>query len=197
MLGPRTRSPGSRPPLRPLRTTLPPDCAPGWRCSRRLASSRIAPPAVHPHDLALRDTNPHARRAHRAAARSGALEHGRRINPEGVADDHLVAQALAYARHWRRLAELATVRPLQSMQILPAPLAQLGAPLADDAATRAWLAALPGPTEGPGLLAAARVMTTGLPGIPRGEAAVLRRTASRIARDKFSATRAQRPAQHR
>ena len=42
-------------------------------------------------------------------------------------------------------------------------------PLADHEATRAWVAALPGPTECPGLLAAARVMAAGLPGMQRGD----------------------------
>ena len=76
---------------------------------------------------------------------------------------------MAYARHWRRLTELATLRPLASIDSLAAPLVQFGAPLADDAPTRAWLAALPSPTECPGLLAAARVMAEGLPGMPRGD----------------------------
>ena len=80
----------------------------------------------------------------------------------------MVAHALAYARHWRRLAELATVRPLQSVESLAAPLAQFGVQLAADAPTRAWLDALPGPSECPGLLAAARVTAAGLPGMPRG-----------------------------
>ena len=42
-------------------------------------------------------------------------------------------------------------------------------PLADHEATRAWVAALPGPTECLGLLAAARVMAAGLPGMQRGD----------------------------
>ena len=47
-------------------------------------------------------------------------------------------------------------RPPASSESLAAALAQLGAPLADDETTRAWLDALPGPAERPGLLAAAR-----------------------------------------
>ena len=61
------------------------------------------------------------------------------------------------------------MRPLRSVESLTGPLAQLGAPLADDAATRAWLDALPGPSACPGLLAAARVMAEGLPGMPRDD----------------------------
>src|SRR5207245_1463114 len=81
-----------------------------------------------------------------------------------VADDHLVANAVAYARLWRRLAELATVQPLASVVSLAAPLTQLGANLPDDEAMRAWFTALPGPSEHPGLLAAALVMADGLSG---------------------------------
>ena len=66
---------------------------------------------------------------------------------------------------WRRLAELVTLGPLATVDTLAAPLAQLGAPLADDAPTRAWLAASPSPTECPGLLAAAQVIAEGLPGM--------------------------------
>ena len=147
--GRRTPSPGSRPPSRPLRTTV----AAGLRARLALfeAAGFLAHcgPAVHPHDLALRDAN--LTGSYTLAALTGRLreaapwsDSGRRRRG-GAADDHLVAHALAYARHWRRLAELATVRPLQSVESLAAPLAQLGAPLADDAPTRAWLAALPGP----------------------------------------------------
>jgi antitoxin ParD1/3/4 len=53
-----------------------------------------------------------------------------------VADDHLVTQALAYARHWRRLAELATVQPLKSIESLQTPLAQPGAVLLKE--EKAW-----------------------------------------------------------
>jgi hypothetical protein len=40
-----------------------------------------------------------------------------------VADNHLVTQTLAFARHWWRLAEFATVQPLNSIESLAAPLA--------------------------------------------------------------------------
>jgi hypothetical protein len=127
-------------------------------------------PPVHPHDLALRDAG--LTGSYTLAAMTGRL---RREAPwttadsagEGVADDHLVAQALAFARKWRRLAELATWQPLKSPETLTGPLSQLGAHLTDDETTRAWLATLPGPSERPGLLAAARVMAAGLPGMER------------------------------
>ena len=72
-------------------------------------------PAVHPHDLALRDAN--LTGSYTLAALTGRLREAAPWSTaadagEAVADDHLVAQALAYARHWRRLAELATLRPL-------------------------------------------------------------------------------------
>ena len=93
-------------------------------------------PAVNPHDLALRDTN--LTGSYTLAALTGRLREAAPWSTaaggeEEVADDHLVAQALAYARHWRRLTELATLRPL----------VQVGVPLADDAPTRAWLAPCP------------------------------------------------------
>jgi HTH DNA binding domain len=127
-------------------------------------------PPVHPHDLALRDAG--LTGSYTLAAMTGRLKREAPWTTEegaedGAADDHLVSNALAYARHWRRLAELATVQPLVSAESLAALLAQLGAPLADDDATRAWLDALPGPSERPGLLAAARVMASGLPGMAR------------------------------
>ena len=74
-------------------------------------------PAVHPHDLALRDA--HLTGSYTLAALTGRLrEAAPWTTADGgggaVADDHLVADALAYARQWRRLAELATMRPLRS-----------------------------------------------------------------------------------
>ncbi len=128
--------------------------------------------AVHPHDLALREA--HLTGSYTLAALTGQLRVAAPwTTADGgggaVADDHLVADALAYARQWRRLAELATWLPLRSLESLTGPLSQLGAPLADDAPTRAWLAALPGPAVTAGLLAAARVMAAGLPGMPRAD----------------------------
>ena len=128
--------------------------------------------AVHPHDLALREAN--LTGSYTLAALTGQLrEAAPWTTADGgggaVADDHLVADALAYARQWRRLAELATWLPLRSLESSDGPLSQLGAPLADDAPTRAWLAALPGPAVTAGLLAAARVMAAGLPGMTRGD----------------------------
>ena len=71
-----------------------------------------------------------------------------------------MADALAYARHWRRPAELATLRPLAAVATLAAPLAQSGAPLADDAApTRAWLAAVTGPDRASGAARRRRALT--------------------------------------
>jgi hypothetical protein len=61
------------------------------------------------------------------------------------------------------------VQPLASVETLAAPLAQLGAPLAEDEATRAWLDALPGPGELPGLLAAGAIVAAGLPGMERAD----------------------------
>ena len=128
--------------------------------------------AVHPHDLALREA--HLTGSYTLAALTGQLRAAAPwTTADGgggaVADDHLVADALAYARQWRRLAELATWLPLRSLESLTGPLSQLGAPLADDVPTRAWLAALPGPAVTAGLLAAARVMAAGLPGMPRAD----------------------------
>ena len=61
-------------------------------------------PAVHPHDLALRDA--HLTGSYTLAALTGRLREAApwstAAGGEGVADDHFVAQALAYARHWRR-----------------------------------------------------------------------------------------------
>ena len=132
--------------------------------------------AVHPHDLALREAN--LTGSYTLAALTGQLREAAPWTTaagEGgaVADDHLVADALAYARQWRRLAELATWQPLRSVESLTGPLSQLGAPLADDAPTRAWLVALPGPAVTAGLLAAARVMAAGLPGMPRADGLAL------------------------
>jgi HTH DNA binding domain len=127
-------------------------------------------PAVHPHDLALRDAGLTGSFA--LAAMTGRLKQEApwtmaEREEDAVADDHLVACALAYARHWRRLAEHATLQPLKSVETLAAPLAQLGAPLAGDETTRVWLDSLLGPNERPGLLAAAAVMAAGLPGRER------------------------------
>jgi HTH DNA binding domain len=124
-------------------------------------------PAVHPHDLALREAGLTGSFA--VAAMTGRLKHEAPWTmaegaDDAVADDHLVAYALAYARHWRRLAELATLQPLKSVETLASPLSQLGAHLADDETTDAWITSLPGPAERPGLLAACAVMATGLPG---------------------------------
>ena len=99
---------------------------PGWRCSRRPASWRIAAPPCIRTTLALRDAHPTG--SYTLAALTGRLrEAAPRTTADGgggaVADDHLVADALAYARHWRRLAELATPRPLAAVATLAAPLA--------------------------------------------------------------------------
>jgi len=127
-------------------------------------------PPVHPHDLALRDAG--LTGSYTAAAMIGRLKQAAPWTTaagedDGVADDHRVANALAYARHWRRLTELATVQPLTSVANLAAPLAQLGIHFADDEPARAWLAVLPAPHARPGLLAAAAVMAAGLPGLAR------------------------------
>jgi len=153
-----------------------PDVAAGLRA--RLAFFEAAGfvahhgPAVHPHDLALREAGLAGSFA--LAAMTGRLKHEApwtmtEGGDDAVPDDHLVAHALAYARHWRRLAELATVQSLKSIEALAAPLSQLGIHLADDETTRAWLGSLPGPAECPGLLAAAAVMAAGLPGRERDE----------------------------
>ena len=127
-------------------------------------------PAVHPHDLALRDTN--LTGSYTLAALTGRL---REAAPWTIADgadadaadDHLVAHALAYARHWRRLAELATAAASICGEFCGAAGPTRGA--ARRRRSDARLARSPaGPTEGPGLLAAARVMASGLPGMPRG-----------------------------
>jgi HTH DNA binding domain len=127
-------------------------------------------PPVHPHDLALREAG--LTGSYTIAAMTGRLKKAAPWTTEegeegAVADDHLVANALAYARLWRRLAELASLQPLQSLDMLVPALAQLGAHLSDDETTRTWLDALPGPGELPGLLAAAAVLTAGLPGMAR------------------------------
>jgi hypothetical protein len=127
-------------------------------------------PAVHPHDLALRQAG--LTGSYSVAAMTGRLKHTAPwTTADGtheIADDHLVGNALAYARQWRRLAEL-IVQPLASLESLATPLSQLGACLADDETERDWLQAMPGPNEQPGLLAAAAVMAAGLPGMQRAE----------------------------
>ena len=94
---------------------------------------------VHPHDLALREAG--LTGSYSIAAMTGRLK---AVAPwttteggeEVVIDDHLVANALAFARQWRRLAELSSWQPLKSVEVLSSPLTQLGAHLADDEATR-------------------------------------------------------------
>ena len=151
-----------------------PDVAAGLRARLALfeAAGFLAHhgPAVHPHDLALRDAG--LTGSFTLAALAGRLKQEAPWTitegaDDAIADDHLVAYALAYARHWRRLAELATLQPLKSIESLVSPLSQLGAHLADHETTRAWLAALPGPAGHPGLLAACAVMAAGLPGMER------------------------------
>jgi hypothetical protein len=113
----------------------PPDIAAGLRARLALleAAGFLAHrgPPVHPHDLALRDAG--LTGSYTLAALTGRL---RREAPwttadsaaEGVADDHLVAQGLAFARHWRRLAELATWQPLESVETLGAGPARRASP---------------------------------------------------------------------
>ena len=152
----------------------PPDVAAGLRARLALfeAGGFLAHhgAAVHPHDLALRDarlTGSFALAVITGRLKQEAPWTTAEGGDDAVADDHLVAHALAYARHWRRLAELATVQPLKSIEALASPLSQLGAHLADDETTRAWLGSLPGPAECPGLLTACAITATGLPGMER------------------------------
>jgi len=162
--------------LETLVAAAPDDLASGLRARLALfeAAGFLAHrgPPVHPHDLALREAGMTG--SYSLAALTGRLKQEApwtaAAGGEGVPDDHLVAQALALARHWRRLAELSTVQPLRSVATLATSLSPLGAHLADDETARDWLAALPGPTERPGLLAAAQIVAEGIPGTPRGEA---------------------------
>ena len=137
------------------------EAAASWRIAARRASARPGAARRQPHRLL------HAGGADRAAQAGGAVdERGgrcgrRRRRPLGRPGARLCpavaparrARDPAAARHpstaWRRRSR-SSARSSRS-----------------DEATRAWLAALPGPAALPGLLATARVMASGLPGMPR------------------------------
>ena len=81
---------------------------------------------------------------------SGPVDDGRG-GGGAVADDHFVATRSPTPANGAAWPSSRPWRPLRSVESLAGPLSQLGAPLADDAATRAWLAALPGPAATAGL----------------------------------------------
>ena len=93
---------------------------------RRAFSPTGAPPCIR-HDLALRDAGLAGSCA--IAAPAGRLRrepHPGRRKRAGKGSPTTIgsrAQALAYARRWRRLAELATVQPLRPLH---APCAGVG-----------------------------------------------------------------------
>ncbi len=145
--------------------------AAGW-----LAHRHAAP--VHPRDLALREAGLTGSytlavltgRTAREMPHSSAVA-GRPAAAEHVPQDWAVAQALHYARLWRRLAAAATWRrPLRRPAALGEALAQLGASALDADALAAWTGALRrSGRDRPGLVAAGEVMADGLPGQGRGE----------------------------
>ena len=120
---------------------------------------------VHPRDLALHAAG--LTGSYTAAAILGTLAHelpwsfARGMGLDSTPKDWLVEQALRYARLWRQLADQPNAHRRDRWG---AALAQLGGGgLAEDDLT-AWADRLPSRTQTPGLLAAAEVLASGLPG---------------------------------
>jgi hypothetical protein len=120
---------------------------------------------IHPTDLGLREAG--LTGSVTAAIMSGRLRRALPVTtadnvagttPDAVAEDHAVAEALQFARWWRRLAEHRSWSPLTDPPALRHLLTQLGGQEPPEAVLADWHAAFagrPSATE-PALLRAAR-----------------------------------------